>query len=301
MKPDELSANIETLMVTERLPSSFRDASEQIFLPLAACVVEHMRRASRSCIVGLCGPQGSGKSTGAEVMRLRLQAEGLRVAILSLDDLYLTRAERGRLASTTHSLLATRGPPGSHDLELGNRLLDRLLSETHVALPSFDKATDERCPVEQWKTFEGPADVVLFEGWCVGARPEPSEALVQPINDLERDLDADGVWRGFVNAALTRYQSLFSRINFQILLKPPGFEVVARWRREQEAKLRARIRKDRPDLRVMTDNEVDHFVQHYERLTRHILREMPSRADALVELGPERDFRHLVLAAPPLR
>lgn len=298
MKPNGLSADIEALMAVEMLPLSFRTAIEQIYAPLANCIADHLRRTGQFCVVGLCGPQGSGKSTGAEAIRLLLKAKGLRVVILSLDDLYLTRAERGRLASTTHPLLATRGPPGSHDLAFGNKLLDQLQTEARVVLPSFDKAMDERRQQEQWKSFEGPADVVLFEGWCVGARPESPDALITPINDLERDLDADGSWRGFVNAALARYQSFFSRIDFQILLQPPGFEVVTRWRREQEAKLRGRKSEDRPDLRVMTDDEVDRFVQHYERLTRHIIREMPARADAVVELGPERELRRLILAAP---
>jgi D-glycerate 3-kinase len=298
MTPDALMASIEVLMAEETLPSSFRVATEQIFAPLATRIAERQRRAGRPCVVGLCGPQGSGKSTGAEAMRLLLEGDGLRVAILSLDDIYLTRAERGLLATTIHPLLATRGPPGSHDLALGNRLLDQLLTAARVALPSFDKATDERRPVEEWKTIQGHPDVVLFEGWCVGARPEAAEALAAPINDLERNLDKDGTWRGYVNTALARCQPLFSRIDFLILLKPPGFEVVARWRREQEAKLRGRNREHRPDLRVMTDEEVDRFVQHYERLTRHIIREMPARADAVVELGPERELRRLVLATP---
>ena len=297
MTPDELTANIDAFMTAEALPPSFCIAAEQIYAPLARGIADRLRQLGRPCVVGLCGPQGSGKSTGAEAMRFLLQAEGLRVAILSLDDLYLTRDERSRLASTSHPLLTTRGPPGSHDLALGNSLLDRLLNDTRVVLPSFDKATDERRPVEKWITFEGPADVVLFEGWCVGARPETPEALAAPINNLEREIDADGVWRRFVNAALARYQMLFARIDFQILLAPPSFDVVAHWRREQEAKLRWRNRDNWQDLHIMTDAQVDRFVQHYERLTRHIIREMPARTDAVVELGPERDLRRLVFAA----
>ncbi|GAA0333632.1 kinase [Sphingomonas oligophenolica] len=296
MNSDELTANIDAFMVTEALPTSFRAAIEHIYAPLADRIAAHVRQGSGPRVVGLCGPQGSGKSTGAEAIRLLLQAVGLRVAILSLDDLYLTRAERTRLASTTHPLLATRGPPGSHDLALGNELMDRLLTGPSTALPSFDKATDDRRSLEQGKVIDGRADIVLFEGWCVGARPELPEALAEPINDLERDLDPDGIWRGFVNAELARYQSLFSRIDFLIFLKPPGFEVVAGWRREQEAKLRDRSREERHDLRVMTDDEVTRFVQYYERLTRHIIREMPDRADAVVELGTERDLRRLVFA-----
>src|SRR5438046_2555595 len=80
----------------------------------------------------------------------------------------------------------------------------------HVKLPSFDKASDNQRGPEQLKSFNGPADVVIFEGWCVGARPEAPGALLHPINELERNCDPRGVWRTFVNEALGRYQSLFS-------------------------------------------------------------------------------------------
>jgi D-glycerate 3-kinase len=248
----------------------------------------------RPCVVGLCGPQGSGKSTAAEAMRLRLRALGLKAAVVSLDDFYLTRAERVRLAAEVHPLLATRGPPGTHDVGLAERVIGALLAGEDVALPSFDKAMDERRPAEQWPVFEGPADVVLFEGWCVGARPQRAAALRRPVNSLERDEDPHCVWRGYVNTALDRYQPLFARLDPLILLQPPGFEVVARWRREQEATLRAQV-GERPGLRMMSDAEIDRFVQHYERVSRQIMREAPARADVVVCLGPRRELRRLVM------
>lgn len=293
MRRSARASDLEAWMAARALPLSYRTAVEQIFAPLADAIAECRDRLDRSIIVGLCGPQGSGKSAGAEAIRLLLNAEGLRVAILSLDDLYLTRAERSRLASTVHPLLATRGPPGSHDLTLGTAILHGLENEAQVTLPSFDKAKDDRRPTEQWTPFEGPADIILFEGWCVGARPEPKEALVAPINDLEVELDQNGIWREFVNAALGQYQPLYRRIDFMILLQPPGFEVVVRWRCEQESKLRAQTKKGQAGLHIMNDADVAHFVQHYERLTRHIMREMPSRADAIVELGTERQLLSL--------
>jgi D-glycerate 3-kinase len=298
MTPQPLHVDVEALMAAERLPASFHGAVEHIFAPLAAKIAERRRLACRPLVVGLCGPQGSGKSTGAEAMRLLLQAQGWRIASFSLDDLYLTRAERAHLAATVHPLLATRGPPGTHDPGLGAALLDQLLTRPNVPLPAFDKATDDRRPRGQWMAFEGPADIVLFEGWCVGGRPQEPDALATPINGLERDHDPDCRWRRFVNGALAGYQPFFARIDFQILLMPPGFGIVARWRREQEAKLRRRARRARPNTRVMSDEEVDRFVQHYERLTRHIMAEMPARADAVVELGPDRQFRRLIFAEP---
>jgi D-glycerate 3-kinase len=155
-----------------------------------------------------------------------------------------------------------------------------------TAIPRFDKARDTRSNPSQWEQFQGPADIILFEGWCVGARPQTAQALADPINDLEHDSDPDGIWRRYVNDALAGpYQRLFGRIAFLAFLKAPSFEVVAGWRKEQEAKLRA---KAGTGSGVMTDAQIDHFVQFYERLTRFMLVEMPSRADALVTLDKER-------------
>jgi D-glycerate 3-kinase len=245
------------------------------------------RKAARAdaLLVGLCGPQGSGKSTLVEALQRDLAERGLRAAVLSIDDVYLPRAERRRLARDVHPLLATRGPPGTHDIDLAVRVIDDLLAGRTLALPRFDKAADDRLPATAWPVFEGPADVVLFEGWCVGAAPEDAQALIAPVNDLERDEDRDGRWRAYVNTALRAYQTLFARMDLLIQLRPPGFETVLAWRRQQEAQLRA----ERAGQGVMSDAEVARFVQHYERITRHILSETPSRADIVIDLGPARE------------
>lgn len=187
-------------------------------------------------IVGLCGAQGSGKSTVAAALDRALTAQGLAVATLSLDDLYLGRAARRALAATVHPLLATRGVPGTHDVGLGVELLTRLRERLPVRLPRFDKGRDEPVPAAEW-VDAGACDVVLFEGWCVGARPQAEAELVAPVNALERDEDPDGRWRRYVNARLGGdYQALFA-IDRLVLLAAPGFAVVAGWRAEQEHRL----------------------------------------------------------------
>jgi D-glycerate 3-kinase len=277
--------SIAEFMQQEKLGPEFTDTVERIYRPLADRI-RQMKDSRRGCIVGICGSQGSGKSTGAGVLRILLKAAGLRVAVLSIDDLYLPKETREKLARDVHPLLATRGPPGTHDVVLGERVLDALLTPQCTAIPRFDKSRDTRCDPSQWDQFQGPAEIILFEGWCVGARPEPIEALAKPVNDLERNLDAAGIWRHYVNDALAGpYQHLFGRIEYLILLKAPSFEVVAGWRKEQEAKLRARAGAA---AGVMSDAQIDRFVQYYERLTRFILAEMPSRADAVVRLSPSR-------------
>jgi D-glycerate 3-kinase len=236
-------------------------------------------------VVGLTGPQGSGKSTLAAKAPERLAAAGLRAAVLSLDDLYLPKADRQRLAADVHPLLATRGVPGTHDVALGLEVLDRLASAGRTAVPSFDKGVDDRRPPSAWPIVDGPIDLVVFEGWCVGARPQPEAALAAPVNDLERSRDPDGVWRHYVNAALAGpYQALFGKIGFQALLQAPSFDVVLGWRLQQEHDLRARS-----PGKGQTDAEIAVFIQHYERLTRWIAEEMPGRAEAAVQLGLQRE------------
>ncbi|HEY4276231.1 MAG TPA: hypothetical protein VGM68_12140 [Rhizomicrobium sp.] len=274
---------IADFMRREKIGPEFLGTVQRIWHPLATRI-ETLARDRTGLVVGICGSQGSGKSTGAAVLQILLRAAGLTVATFSIDDLYLPRADRARLAENIHPLLATRGPPGTHDVALGIRLLDALRAPGVIAIPRFDKAHDTRADPAQWEQFTGPADVILFEGWCVGARPEPAEALAQPINALERTSDPDGVWRRYINEALAGpYRHLFDRIAFQVFLAAPSFEVVAGWRKEQEAKLREKGGGG------MSDADIDNFVQFYERLTRFMLAEMPDRADALVRLGEHRE------------
>lgn len=295
MTQQHRQTRIDQFIVAQALPDAFRSTVEKVHQPLATAIAQYHAALRRPCVVGLCGPQGSGKSTGAAVLRLLLELQGLRVVILSIDDLYLTRAERQGLAQTVHPLLGTRGPPGSHDVAMGIALLDRLKAPGPTVLPSFDKAADDQRSSDQLSVFEGPADVILFEGWCIGARAQPPGALEKPINVLEREDDPDGTWRRYVNNALANYRPLFARIDFQILLLPPSFGVVARWRQEQEAKLRQHAKSAGTDTFVMSDDEITRFVQHYERLTRYIIAEMPMRAHAIVKLGPDRELEELVL------
>lgn len=245
-------------------------------------------KAGRPFVLGICGAQGSGKSTLADGLAERLTAAGLRVAVLSLDDLYLTRAARQERARDIHPLLATRGVPGTHDVALGLAVLDRLAQPGPVSLPRFDKAADTRAA--QPAMVDGPVDVVLLEGWCVGARPQDAAALADPVNDLERTRDADGRWRRHVNAALAGdYQRLFGRIDALVMLAAPGFAIVRDWRIEQEESLRRALRAEgRPTDTTMSDEQVAGFIQFYERLTRHILAEMPGRADLTLHLDERR-------------
>ena len=267
---------------------TFDPANPDIRSLVQAEIIARLRQhPSGPLVVGICGAQGSGKSTLADGLVRGLRDAGIAAASLSLDDLYLTRAERERLGREVHPLLRTRGVPGTHDVPLGLSVLANLDARRPALLPRFDKSVDDRAPVDRWTKVGEPLDVLLFEGWCVGARPQPAEALAEPINPLERDEDGDGGWRRYVNAALEGpYRPLFARIDYLVLLAAPSWEVVRGWRIQQENDLRAQSAPGAPG--VMSDEQIARFIQHYERLTRHILAEMPGRADTAIALDAER-------------
>jgi len=274
---------IGALIAAEELPEDYRDVVEQHWRPLADDLARRAG-AKRPLIVGINGAQGSGKSTLCRFLEVLLAEQGLSAATLSLDDLYLTRAERQQLARDVHPLLATRGVPGTHDIALGTALLDGLAAGEPVALPRFDKAADDRAA--RTRPVEARVDVVLFEGWCVGTAPQPQEALAEPINQLEREEDADGTWRRAVNHRLaTDYAALFDRLDLLVMLRVTGFESVRANRQLQEQKL---ARHSPSGAGVMDAAALDRFLMHYERLTRWMLEEMPARADILFPIGPEQ-------------
>jgi D-glycerate 3-kinase len=278
---------IDALIRSQALPAAYRQMVDLIHRPVAERIAQRRAELGRSIVVALCGSQGSGKSTMASFLKTLLEARGLTAAILSLDDTYLTRPEREQLARDVHPLLRTRGAPGTHDVGLGMALIDALSNGVaEVSMPRFDKAEDTRAPASAWTRLASPVDVILFEGWCVGAIPQGDAALAEPINALERDDDPDGAWRRYVNDRLkTDYAALYARIDVLAMLQAPSFEAVFAWRSLQEQKLADRLRRERlTGTRVMGPEEIRRFLMFYQRLTDWILSEMPERADILMPM-----------------
>lgn len=279
----------------QRLPESYAAMIAQVLLPLGEQLAARVRLSDSMVVIGLCGAQGSGKSTAAAVLCELLNEQGLPALAVSIDDFYLPRAQREELARNVHPLLITRGVPGTHDVELAQAVIESLSEAGPTRVPVFDKAIDDRRPRQQWREVQGPLRAVILEGWCVGARPQTAAELAIPINALERDEDADGRWRRYVNTALQgRYATLFSRLSPMVLLQAPSFEVVLRWRTQQEHKLAERLQREGGDVtRLMSDGQIARFISHYERITRHVLEEMPARAEHLIALDAARHAQWL--------
>ena len=272
------------------LDVDMRQQLQRLYLPMAAWLAH--QADAQPLVLGINGAQGSGKSTLAKILALLLeQAFDKTVISVSIDDLYKTRAQRRELAATVHPLLATRGVPGTHDVELGIDLLTRLKQGdiSDLSLPVFDKARDDRLPESDWIRVSAKPDIIIFEGWCVGAVAENETGLQQPINELEASEDTDASWRRFVNKQLAGpYQELFNLIDVLLMLKIPGFDKVYEWRGLQEQKLQASLQDSQQQTNnTMSEVELKRFIMHYERITRLTLNEMPSRADVVLALNAD--------------
>ncbi|MGB2131378.1 MAG: hypothetical protein ACPHXW_08095, partial [Marinobacterium sp.] len=226
----------------------------------------------------------------------------------SIDDLYKTRADREAMAESIHPLFVTRGVPGTHDVQLGIDIIDSLCRDEPgqvTKIPVFDKSIDDRCPDFVWQEWVGGADLIVFEGWCVGAQPQPDASLDEPVNALERDEDPDAIWRRHVNEQLKGpYAELFSRIDVLLMLCVPSMDAVFEWRSLQEKKLAERVRyiydtqQPTDHLRIMNEDEIQRFIQHYERLTRAMLEQMPDQADVTLFLNENHKIADIRVLKP---
>lgn len=293
-----MPVSIDDLIAAEQLPASYAAIVDRWWRPLAQQIAQWHSLAGRTLIVGINGAQGSGKSTLCRFLCASLLPEhGVSAAVVSLDDLYLPLAARERIAQDIHPLFRTRGVPGTHDVDAGIALLDDMAAGREALIPRFSKALDDRLPRADWTPHAGKVDILLFEGWCVGARPQDAASLIQPLNALEAQEDAEGIWRRHVNMALqTSYAQLFSRIDHLVMLQPPSFDHVLANRLLQEHKLRAAA----PDApAIMDDAAVARFVSHYERVTRHMFADLPARADILFQLDAQQNVMSCQRLAHP--
>ncbi|KAI0653513.1 P-loop containing nucleoside triphosphate hydrolase protein [Cubamyces menziesii] len=264
------------------IPEAIPHMVDHVLAELRAHRVRHDGQpAVPPLIVGVQGPQGSGKTYLTSILRDVLQEppHNLSVAVLSLDDLYLPHGGLVSLANThpDNALLRGRGQPGTHDVPLGTELLNKLKrinssSDAHeLELPSFDKSLydgeGDRAP--RGHVVRPPIDVVLFEGWCVGFYPisqaEAGRRYAQPVKGLGTDFLQS---RGYrlqdvldVNERLKSYVSWWDLFDAFIQIKPPEghpYDYIYKWRLQQEHNMKARN-----GGKGMSDEQVEKFVDRY--------------------------------------
>ena len=285
---------LEAFIQREGLNDIFRRNVTEYFNAYAHRLAQLAEASPRPFIVGLNGAQGSGKSTLSQYLNQMMPIQlGVDCHVLSIDDFYLSKAKRKKLASSVHPLLAIRGVPGTHDVP---RLLEALAGfmdpgVQSVTLPIFDKLKDERTRKVHKVQKSAKPTVILFEGWCVGVPAQHHLALSVPASSFELSNDNSGVWRSYVNERLgADYVDVFKLLDRLSMLKPPCFEAVYDWRVDQEMRLVARRRQDSTDasIRGMSVKEVGEFVENFRRLTCHAMEVLPDLADETWELQADR-------------
>lgn len=277
------------------LPEGALETYRTIYAPIARWIERRYAKPSGPFVLGINGAQGAGKSTLSALLKGILDSVGIASVVISIDDLYHTRSHRHALGKEIHPLCAIRGVPGTHDIELGHRVLDRLFessNHTSTLVPRFDKATDNRHRSTEWTEVIGAVDVILFEGWCVGATPLP--AWSAPYNHREMLEDPIGVWSTWSAQHLAGpYQTLFKRLDALLMIKVPSIESVRRSRWLQEAQLIARLKERRsssPNVGVMSKDEVVDYVALFERNTEHMFNTLPNRAELLIHRTDSFEF-----------
>lgn len=290
---NDIATAVQDWSRAQELPETYAEDVTRWLVPLLPGLVNQIRASARPWVLAINGAQGSGKSTLAGLLEHLLRhSYKLAVAQCSIDDLYATRQQRQHLAQRVHPLLATRGVPGTHELELWWQLLQAAAQPQALTLPRFSKADDDRLPVSAWPRVQGPLQVVILEGWCVACRPQPAAQLEEPINSLEREEDPQGIWRTFVNQQLQdTYARMAASIDTLIMLHAPDLDAVLRWRGQQEARLAAQ----QQGRGIMDAQQLRRFIEHFERLTRWQWQDLPQHADYRIILDDAQRMRDLII------
>ena len=251
----------------------------------------------RPYFVGLAGGQGTGKTTiSSLIMIILTKYFKLKVFRISIDDFYKTRKERIDLSKRVHSMLLTRGVPGTHDINMILNFFRKVKSKKfkRLKLPTFNKAIDDRFNKKKWYDLKTKPDVIIFEGWCVGAKSEKNDSLKKTINSMERLKDQKQIWRKHVNQQLKlKYKDLYLQLNCLIYLKAKNFSLLQKWRLKQERKLWIK-NKVKSNSKIMSRGEVINFMQTYQRITQNMFKYMPKYASIIFNLNSNHQIKSVI-------
>ena len=251
----------------------------------------------RPYFVGLAGGQGTGKTTSSSLIKIILTKYfKLKVFKISIDDFYKTREERIRLSKRVHPMLLTRGVPGTHDINMMLNFFKKVKSKKfkRLKLPTFNKAIDDRFNKKRWYDLKEKPDVIIFEGWCVGAKAEKNNTLNKTINLMEKNKDKKKIWRKYVNQQLkSKYKNLYSQLNCLIYLRAKNFNLLQKWRLKQERKLLLSSKKN-SKLKIMNKEDVLSFMQTYQRVTQNMFKNMPKYASIILNLNSNHQIKTAV-------
>ena len=258
---------------------------KKIYIPISFWIENKYKKKGETLILGFSGGQGSGKTTVTGILKIILKKFfKRRIHVSSIDDFYKTLEDRNKISNKIHPLLKTRGVPGTHDINLVKNFFNIIRKKKFkkIKLPKFEKAMDNRLEKKYWFNIKQKPEIVILEGWCVGARPQSNSLIKRPINILEKYEDKDLKWRKYVNEKLKKeYKKLFVMIDHLIFMKIPNFKVVFKWRLLQEKKLK---KKSYSNKKIMSYNEIKRFIMFYERITLQMMKDLSKSASVVMLL-----------------
>ena len=283
----------------ETKKAKFKNKDKMIrsyLIPVCFWIAKKVNK-KKPVIIGLAGGQGTGKTTISSIIYLILvKYFKLKVFKISIDDFYKTRKERINLSNKIHPMLLTRGVPGTHDINMMLSFFRKAKSRKfkRLKLPKFNKAIDDRFHKKNWYDLKVRPDVIIFEGWCVGAKSEKNNTLKKNINSLEKAKDQRQIWRKYVNQQLkSKYKNLYSQLNCLIYLRAKNFSLLQKWRLKQERKLWVKS-KVKSNLKIMSRGDVINFMQTYQRITQNMFKNMPKYASIIFNLNSNHQIKSAV-------
>ena len=267
---------------------------KKIYVPMSFWIENKYKKKGKTLFLGFSGSQASGKTTIAAILKVILKKYYKRnIYVSSIDDFYKTLEDRSEMSHKIHPLFRTRGVPGTHDINLIKKFFDFIKKKNFIKFesPRFGKSIDDRLKKKYWLNVKKRPEIVILEGWCVGAKPQTNLLLKKPINNLEKYEDKNLIWRRYVNKKLkTEYKKLFAMIDYFIFMKITNFNKVFKWRLIQEKKLR---KKSRTAKKIMLYKEIKRFIMFYERITLQMLKVMPKIASIILSLNNKHQINKI--------
>ena len=268
---------------------------KKTYIPISFWIENKYKKKGKTLFLGFSGGQGSGKTTVAKILKIILKKFFKReIYVSSIDDFYKTLKDRNEMSHTIHPLFKTRGVPGTHDISLVKKFFDFIKKKNFkkFKLPKFDKSMDDRLKKKYWSNIKKRPEIVILEGWCVGAKPQSNSIINKSINVLEKYEDKHLIWRKYANEKLKKeYKKLFAMIDHFIFMKIPNFNVVYEWRLLQESKLR---KKSHSSKKIMSYNEIKRFIMFYERITLQMIKDLSKSASVVIFLKTNHKIKKIL-------
>jgi len=268
---------------------------KKIYIPTSFWIEKKYKEKGNTLFLGISGGQGSGKTTITGILKIILRNFFKReICITSIDNFYKTLQDRDKMSKSIHPLFKTRGVPGTHETNLLKKFFSKARKKkfNKFKLPKFDKSVDERLKKKYWNKVNKKPEIVILEGWCVGAKPQSNSLIKKPTNILEKHEDKNLVWRRYVNEKLKKeYKKIFAMLDHFIFMKIPNFKMVFKWRLLQENKLR---KKSQSNKKIMSYNDIKRFIMFYERITLQMMQDLSKSASVVMFLKKNHEIKKIL-------